>query len=222
MRRRLLAAPLFAAAALLLPHAHAASTALVVADPTGDATFAGLHGQKLPAGSQPGFDIVSATFDTMKAVSYKIVKRKKVKVLTPTGLSITLTMAGAPSTVPGSSYGVVANHTVCGQLRMQIYYGPDGAQTYGDLAACGANTDPTSTNPEQFAMTFSPKISGNKLIIAIPFKLLPKQFKVGTMLDSIVAYTSTAEFVLAGYQPTDFVPEAGIDIATASKPWKVA
>lgn len=222
MRRRLLVTPLFAAVALLIPNAHAASTALVVADPTGDANFSGVHGGVLPAGSQTGFDIVSATFDTTKAVSYKIVKKKKVKVLTPTGVVFTLTMAGAPSTAPGSSFGIVATHSLCGQLRMQIYYGPDGAQTYGDMASCGSNTDPTSTNPEQFAMTFSPKIDGNKMVLAIPFKLLPKQFKVGTLLDEIVAYTSTAEFVLAGYQPTDFVPEAGIDIATATKPWKVA
>lgn len=222
MRRRLLAVPILAAVALLVPHANAAPTSLVVADPTGDANFSGLHGGVLPAGSQPGFDIKSATFDTTKAVSYKIVKRKRVKVVTPTGLLITLDMAGAPSTAPGSSYGVVANHSVCGQMRMQIYYTPTTTETYGDLASCGANTDPTSTNAEQFAIEFSPKVAGNKMTIAIPFKLLPKQFKVGTLLDAITAYTSTAEFVVAGYQPTDFEPSAGIDIATAAAAWKVA
>lgn len=221
MRRRLLAVPILAAVALLVPHANAARTALVVADATGDANFSGLHGGALPAGSQPGFDITSVTFDTTKSVSYKIVKRKKVKVLTPTGLAITLNMAGAPSTTVGSSYGIVGNHSVCDGLRLQIFYGAEGVQTYGDLTACGTNADPAATNPEQHYIDFSPKVDGNKMVIQVPFKMLPKQFKVGTLIDGIVAYTSTADPVI-GYQPTDFEPSAGIDIATAAKPWKVA
>lgn len=221
MRRRLLVLPILAASALLLPSANAASTALVVTDPTGDANFNGLHGQSLPA-SQAGLDIVSMKLDTTKSVSYRIVKKKRVPVVTPTGVVLTLTMADSPMTVPGASYGLSATHSVCGAIRLQIYYGAQGAQTYGDLAACGANTDPTSTNAEQFVIQFTPKIEGKNLIIQVPFKLLPKQFKVGTLVDELVGYTSTAEPVLAGYQPTDFVPEAGVDIATAGKAWKVA
>jgi hypothetical protein len=221
MRRRLLVTPVLASLALLLPSAHAASTALVISDATGDANFSGLHGQSLPAGL-PGFDIASVTFDTTKAITYKIVKKKKVKVVTPTGLQITLTMTAAPSTVPGSSYGVTADHSLCGALRLQIYYSESGAQTYGDLASCGSNTDPTSTNPEQAVVAFTPKVDGNKLVITVPFKTLPKQVKVGTLIDNITAYTSTAEFVVAGYQPTDFEPSAGVDIATATTPWKIA
>ncbi|MDQ1713953.1 MAG: hypothetical protein QOE45_3403 [Frankiaceae bacterium] len=219
MKKALLAA--LAVCALAMPHANAASTAFVVNDATGDAYFKGVHNQSLPAGSQPGFDIVSATFDTTKVTTTTIVKKKKVTVVTPTGIVITLKMAGPPSTAPSSSYGITAQHSACGLLRMQIYYSATGAETYGDLEKCGVNDDPTSTNPEQFAMTFSPKVSGNNLIISISFKALPKQFKVGTLVDEITAYTSNAEFVLAGYQPTDFEPSAGIDIATAATAWKI-
>lgn len=222
MRRLLLAAPL-AFAALLVPHANAASTALVVADPTGDANFSGLHGQALPPqASAAGFDIKSATFDTTKTFTTKKVRGKKVTVATPTGIKITLAMAAAPSTAPGSSYGINAEHSACGAMRLQIYYSESGPQTYGDLQGCGANTDPTATNPEQFAIAFSPKVEGNNLVVQVSFKALPKQFKVGSSVLDITAYTSTAEFVVAGYQPTDFEPSAGIDIATSDKVWKVA
>lgn len=219
MRRRLIAVPL-AAFALVLPEAQAATTKMVVTDPKGDANFSGLHGQSVPVGSQENLDITAVTLDTTKAVSYKIVKRKRVKVETPTGIIVTITMATTPNTQPSASYGLTGVHSACGNLRMQIYYSPDGPETYGDLADCGS--DGTATNPDQFRINFSPKVVGNDLVLAIPFKALPKEFKVGTFLDDIIVYTSTAEFVLAGYQPTDFVADAGIDTATAEKAWKVA
>ncbi|HVF05477.1 MAG TPA: hypothetical protein VNA20_11615 [Frankiaceae bacterium] len=219
MRRRLVAVPL-AAFALVLPDAHAASVKLVVSDPKGDANFSGLHGQSIPVGSQEALDITAVTFDTTRTVSYKIVKRKRVKVETPTGIVVTITTAAPPSTTPTSSYGLSGTHSACGLLRMQIYYSPDGPTTYGDLADCGS--DGNATNPDQFSIDFSPKIQGNNLVLAIPFKSLPKQFKVGTFLDKITAYTSTAEFVAAGYQPADVNPDAGIDTVTAEKAWKVS
>jgi hypothetical protein len=222
MRRMLVAAPL-ALAALLAPHANAASTALVVPDATGDANFSGLHGQSLPAqASAASFDIKTVTFDTVKTYATKKVRGKKVTVATPTGIRIVLGMAAAPSTTPGSSYGINAEHSGCGAMRLQIYYSQNGPEQYGDLAGCGDNTDPTSTNPEQFRINFSPKIEGNNLVVQVPFKALPKQFKVGSAISDISAYTSTAEFVVAGYQPTDFEPSAGIDIATTDKIWKIA
>jgi hypothetical protein len=220
MRRALLLSAV-AATALLVPHASAASTALVVADPTGDANFSGVHGQSLPASEAP-LDIVSVTFDTTKTVTTSIVKKKKVTTVTPTGIKITLTLADVPATVPGASYGINATHSVCGQMRLQIYYSPDGATPYGDLADCGENTDPTATNASQFGIDFTPKVVGKSLVIEVPFKRLPKAFKVGTLVDEISAYTSTAEFVVAGYQPTDFEPSAGVDVATADRAWKVA
>lgn len=219
MRRRLVAVPL-AALALVLPDAHAASIKLVVPDPKGDANFSGLHGQSIPAGSQDGLDIVAVTFDTTRTVSYKIVKKKRVKIETPTGILVTITTATTPSTTATSSYGLSGVHSACGNLRMQIYYSPDGPQTYGDLGDCGA--DGPATNPDQFRIEFSPRVDGKNLVLAIPFKALPKQFKVGTFLDKITAYTSTAEFLVAGYQPTDFRPDAGIDTVVADKAWKVS
>lgn len=219
MHRRLGTLSLLAALAVLAPDAHAASTKLVVADPTGDANFSGLHGQSIPAGSQPGLDIVAVTFDTTKAPVTQIVKRKRKTVMVPTGIVVTLTMAETPSTTPTSSYGLAATHSACGDLRMQIYYSPDGAQTYGDLADCGS--DGPATNADQFRLTFSPKIVGKDLVLAIPFKALPKEFKVGSLLDGIIAYTSTAEFVYAGYQPADVEPELGFDVAKTDQVWKV-
>jgi hypothetical protein len=222
MRRLLAAAPL-ALVAMLAPHAGATSTALVVADPVGDANFNGVHGQSLPSqASVPGFDIKSVTFDTVKTYTTKKVRGKKVTVATPTAIKITLGMASAPSTTPGSSYGINAEHSGCGAMRLQIYYSESGPQTYGDLAGCGSNTDPTATNPEQAVIDFTPKVEGNNLVIQVPFKVLPKQFKVGSALSDISAYTSTAEFLVAGYQPTDFEPSAGVDIAATDKIWKIA
>lgn len=219
MRARLVATPILAAFALLLPSADAApSTAFVVPDPTGDANFSGLHEQRLP-GSQAAFDIASVTFDTTKTTTYVVKKKKKVPVVTPTGISITLGMASAPSTVPGSSYGVTGTHSVCENLRLQIYYTEAGPTTYGDLSQCG--TGGTATSDTQYSIEFTPRIDGNNLVLQIPFKALPKQFAVGTMVDEITAYTSTAEFVVAGYQPTDFVAAAGIDTVAAPAPWKI-
>lgn len=219
MRARLLATSTLAAFALLLPDAQAASTALVVADPKGDANFSGLHEQSLPAGSQAAFDIVSVTFDTTKVTTYKIVKKKRKPVVTPTGIVVTIETAEAPSAQPGASYGITGTHSVCDNLRLQIYYTEAGPTTYGDLAACGSSA--TATNNEQFPIEFTPRVDGKKLVIQIPFKALPKQFALGTMVDEITAYTSTAEFVLAGYQPTDFIAEAGIDTVSAPLPWKI-
>lgn len=223
MRARLVATPILAAFALLLPNANAASTALVVTDPAGDANFSGLHEQAGLPGSQAGFDITSVTFDTTKVTTYvyKNVKnkKKKVPVVTPTGVVITLTTSAPPSTSPGSSFGITGTHSICENLRLQIYYTESGPTTYGDLAACGSAG--TATNAEQFAIEFTPKVQGNNLILSIPFKALPKQFAVGTLIDEITAYTSLAEFVYAGYQPTDFVAAAGIDTAVAPAPWKV-
>jgi len=209
MRVRLAAvAALAAIAAAALPSS--AGVALVIDDPAGDANFSGLHGGTVPAGSQAGLDITKVTFDTT------------VKDGNPSAVKIDLTMSAAPSTLPTSSYGIIATHSVCGQLRLQIYYSESGPTTYGDLAACGANDDPTSTNAEQFAIDFEPKIEGNILRLQIPFKSLPKEFKVGSIVSEISAYTSTAEFVLAGYQPTDFEPSAGVDTVITDKSWKIS
>ena len=215
MRLRLAAAAaLTALVGLAVP---ASAAPLKVTDPTGDANFSGLHNGAIPAASIGGLDLVAVTFQT----TTKTTLVGKKKVVTHTHLKLTLTTAAAPSTAPTASYGIVAEHSLCGQLRLQIYYSPTGAETYGDLAGCGANTDPTATNPEQFRISFAPKISGKNLVIEIPFKSLPKQFKVGSRVSGITAYTSTAEFVVAGYQPTDFEPSAGIDIAATDKSWKV-
>lgn len=212
MRRSTLLASAAIAAGLALPSS-AAGTAVVVTDATGDANFSGLHGQSLPASHAP-LDITKVTFDTVKA--------KVAGKLVANAIKITISMAEPPSTTPTSSYGITGVHTVCGNLRLQIYYGESGPTTYGDLAACGTNTDPTATNPEQFAIDFSPKIEGKDLVLQIPLKTLPKEFKVGTSVTDITAYTSTAEFLVAGYQPTDFEPTAGVDTVTATVPWKIA
>ena len=213
MRRRLalgLAIMAIAAAAPSSSAAGPAKTALVIPDAEGDANFSGLHGGALPIPSQQNMDLTSVTFDTTK------------RGRTPVSLRIDLLLPTAPNTLPTASYGVIAEHSVCGQMRLQIYYSESGAETYGDLAACGSNTDPTSTNAEQHAIDFAPKVEGNTLRLEIPLKLMPKEFKFGSSLSGISAYTSTAEFVVAGYQPTDFEPSAGIDTATSDKTWKIA
>src|SRR3954451_14076856 len=108
MRRLLAAAPL-ALVALLALHAGAASTALVLADPVGDANFSGVHDRSLPAqASVASMDIKTGTFDTVKSYATKKVRGKKVTIATATGIKITLGMAAAPSTIPGSSYGINA------------------------------------------------------------------------------------------------------------------
>ena len=202
-------AALLALAAAAMPSS-AASSLLLISDPEGDANFSGLHGGALPIPSQANMDLASVTFDTVK------------KDGVATALKIDLLMVTEPNTLPTASYGVIATHSVCGQMRLQIYYSESGAQTYGDLAACGSNTDPTATNAEQHAVEFEPKVDGKILRLEIPLKLMPKEFKVGSSLSEISAYTSTAEFVVAGYQPTDFEPTAGIDTAATDVIWKIA
>lgn len=207
MRLRLAAgAALLALAGAAMPSS-AASTLLLIPDPAGDANFSGLHGGAAPIPNQAGFDITAVTFDTVK-------KNKVVSAV-----KIDITMAAPPSTQVTSSYGIIATHSVCGAMRLQIYYTPTGPETYGDLAECGAGG---TTSDSQFAITFSPKVDGNVLRFELPIKTLPKEFKVGSVLSDISAYTSNAEPLVAGYQPTDFEPTAGTDTAVAEKTWKVA
>jgi len=206
MRLRLAAgAALLGLAAAAMPSS-AASTLLLITDPQGDANFSGLHGGALPLPSQSNMDLASVTFDTVK------------KSRVATALKIDLVMVANPNTMATASYGVIATHSVCGQMRLQIYFDESGPLTYGDLSECGTK----GTSGTQFPIEFAPKVDGKVLRLEIPLKTLPKEFKVGSSLSEISAYTSTAEFVLAGYQPTDFEPSAGIDTAVTDVTWKVA
>ena len=206
MRLRLAAgAALLALAAAALPSS-AAPTLLLIADPEGDANFSGLHGGAAPIPNQANMDLVTVTFDTVKTGGVA------------TALKISLTLATDANTLPSASYGVIATHSVCGQMRLQTYYDPAGPVTYGDLAECGDG----GTSGTQYSVEFSPKVEGKVLHLEVPLKTMPKDFKVGSSLSEISAYTSTAEFVVAGYQPTDFEPTAGIDTAATDATWKIA
>lgn len=220
MRKRPLIAVGIAAAALVAPAAgaNAPNTALVVTDPAGDANFSGVHGGAVPIPSQGAQDLVTATLDTNKVAS-KIGRRT---IYTPTAVKFVLGFAENVSTAPGSSYGFVAMHSACGQMRIQVFYTPLGLDTYGDLADCG-EPDPT-TGDTQFAFStlFTPKVAGKTITIELPLKVMPKNFKAGTALSEILAYSTHAEPVF-GYQPADFsaTRSAVVDQATSTKAWKI-
>lgn len=222
MKLRLIA--LAATAALGLGTMPGAQAALPpqITDPAGDAK-----------GNQAAYDVVSVTFDTIKAVSYKTVKvgkkkkAKRVAVYTPTDFTITMTMAAPPDVKPGTSYQIMAAETPCGLLYAYTYFalstaGRRDAMQFGD---CG----PTTTTGDNFVLAagqFTATVVGNSIVWKAPLKNLPKEVKLTSAFAGLSAYTAPTEPVF-GYSGVDFADSreqaeaASFDFAASDKVYKL-
>ncbi|MBV9292820.1 MAG: hypothetical protein JO222_10265 [Frankiales bacterium] len=181
MRARLCALAAVSGLAVAAFPAHAATTKPKpqITDPTGDAN--GINGQSIvnglpsvgtgPAEFAPA-DITSVTFAstfTTKKVHGRVIK-------TPTGFTLTLALAAAP-TDPEVEYRVSAAAAGCTNVFFE--YGTDVA-THGSDVRCPASVAASK------AYTAGPaKVSGN----TITWTLSTKAFPVGTTFSSLNAQT---------------------------------
>lgn len=215
MQHRLAALAMAVTAVLAATPAHA-GLAPQITDPTGDVTV-----------KQPAYDIVSVTFDTTKNVTYKVVKKKRVKVVTPKDFTITMTLAGPVDIKPGTSYQIVVDETPCGDVLAYTYFSvldaPDttthNSMVFGD---CGPETAAGTGFPVESLKT---TISGNTIVWSVPMRGLPPGVKAGSTFSGLHAYTAPAEPVLA-YSTMDFAPEeaypaAAFDYATTDKSYRL-
>lgn len=188
-----------AALAAGMPNANAVAPQIV--DPVGDVK-----------GAQAAYDIVGVTFDTTKVVSYTTVKKKKVKTVTLKDFTVTMTLAGDASVLPGTSYQVISDETPCGRLYAYTYFsaldgGPGNSLQF---ANCGPET------PQGDSTLLEPTVTvkGKTITWSVPVKTLPAPIKAGSAFGSMFAYTAPTEPVV-GYSAVDFLIEGGPQAAEA-------
>jgi len=178
MRPRLIALAAAAAVGVAVLPAHAATPKPQITDPTGDAN--GFNdqgaGAPIPEQSSPaddsGADITSVTF--VSTFVTKKVKRRTVK--TPTGFTVTMALAAAPS--PETFYRIQATLPDCSDLFIE--YGTDVA-TGGTSMRCPAlpgSTQVDYTIPDAV-------VKGGNITWTVPISVFPK----GTTLTQLIAST---------------------------------
>jgi hypothetical protein len=178
MRHRLLALATAAAVGVAVLPAHAATPKPQITDPTGDANGFNDQGAGAPIPEQAtpaddsGADITSVTFASTFVT--KKVKRKTVKV--PTGFTVTMALAAAPT--PETFYRVVASVPGCDQLFIE--YGTDAAAG-GTAMRCPALPGATATD----YTIADAAVKGSSIIWSIPVSVM----RAGTTLSSLSAQT---------------------------------
>lgn len=193
--RTTLFAGLAAGAALFASTASAAPTA-VITDAKGDAK-----------GAQAAYDIVSVTMETTKVSKAKNAPLKDFVV--------TMELAAAPDTKPGTAYQIFGTNAACGAFFAYVYWsaldaGPSSSLQFGD---CGDGTDPTSDNFLVESATVTTQ--GTKLVFKASAKALPSQIKAGSAFTELVAYTAPTEPVV-GYSTYDVAVISGAPIEDAA------
>ena len=180
MRTRLIVAAAVAGIAVTaLPGLAATAPKPQITDQAGDANF--LNGQGIVTGAPSPTTPADASAADIKSVlfqsTFKIKKVHGKVVKTPTGFTITMTMASAPS-LPNVIYRVAASTPICDTLFFEYstaVSGTDGS------ARCAAAL-PAPSGP--VAVT-SVIVKGNSVIWTVPIKSLP----AGQTLSSLDAQT---------------------------------
>lgn len=179
MRARLLSAAAVAGLLVAAVPSHAAALKPQIVDQTGDAN--GLNGQGIvggaPAPATPadasGADIKSVLFQS----TFKVKKAHGKTVKVPTGFTVTMTLAAAPTT-PNVIYRVAASAPSCETLFFEYstaVTGSDGS------ARCPATV---ATNSTDVAVK-SVVVKGNSVIWTVPASSVP----VGQTLSGLDAQT---------------------------------
>lgn len=178
MRPRLLALAAAAAVGVAVLPAHAATPKPQITDATGDANGFNDQGVGAPVPEQSGpaddsgADITSVTF--VSTFVTKKVKRKTVK--TPTGFTVTMALAAAPT--PETFYRIQATIPECSDLFIE--YGTDAA-TAGTAMRCPALPGATAVDYTIPAAV----VKGSTITWTVPISVFPK----GTTFTQLNAQT---------------------------------
>lgn len=181
--RRLVAAPVLASLALLMPSASAAGPQIT--DPANDANFINSqgstgpyytipHNQPTPVGSQQYADVLSVQWKSIKTT--KVVRRKKVT--TVTGFQVITTLQGEPKPPSGTTivYRMLGTTANCPYFGVVWYTTPLSDPTTPQSAirdnCFGKSTARLTAIP-------APVISGKTLTWTVPIKAIPVDTKVG-------------------------------------------
>jgi hypothetical protein len=160
-----------------------------IVDPMGDANY--INGQGIlstnpnqsTAPADASFaDILSVTFATTKSTKTVVVikgkKRSTKTVSTPTGFTVTMTLAAAP-TVPEIFYRVSASTGSCATVFFEYSTAPNASPA--GSARCAA----ALPNPSGPIAVTSVAVVGNSIVWTVPLSA----FKVGTTFSSLDAQT---------------------------------
>jgi len=179
MRIRLATAVAAAGIAVTALPGHAATLKPQITDPVGDANA--VNGQGVATGAPEQSTPVDASGADIKSVlmqtTYKTTKAHGKRVKVPTGFTVTMTMAAAP-TMPNVIYRVAASAPSCQTLFFEYSTAVSGSD---GSARCAAELP---TNSGDVAVT-SVAVKGNSVIWTVPAKSVP----VGQTLSGLDAQT---------------------------------
>ena len=198
-----------AAAVALASGASAAPTpgprSLTFADPAGDAV------------ASTAYDITAVTATTTGVVTKTGKgKSKGNAVYTPKALVLSMTLAEAPSSTPGTLYEIDVETSACGTLMAYFTPGADGS---GALVGCGSEPDETGSTATTFDVL--PTVTGKTITWTLPFSMLPAEMKPGSSLSTFAAYATQADPAVGVVGPYLFTSELNFDNATSDAVYKV-
>jgi len=183
MRTRLLALALVGGLAVAAVPAHAAKAKPQITDPAGDANGVNdqglVTGSPIPSGQSGPADLSQADITAVQFATTFVTKKahgKTVKV--PTGLTVTMTLAAAP-TLPNIIYRVAASSTSCETLFFEFSTAPNDSEP--GSARCAA----ALPNPSGPVAVKSVAVKGNSITWTVPLTSIPKN----TVLSSLDAQT---------------------------------
>jgi hypothetical protein len=183
MRTRLLALALVGGLAVAAVPAHAAKAKPQITDPAGDANGVNdqgfITGSPLPSGQAGPADLSAADITAVQFATAFVTKKshgRTVKV--PTGLTVTMTLAAAP-TLPNLIYRVAATSTSCAALFFEFSTAPNDSEP--GSARCAA-APPTPSTP---VAVKSVTVKGNAITWTVPLTSIPKN----TVLSDLNAQT---------------------------------
>lgn len=183
----------------LAPTSSAASkpASLVVPDPAGDARAVGA-----------AYDITSIVLTTAG--------RTDGRTYTPKTFVVTLTLAEAPSTQAGSSYGVDVELDGCGYASFS--YTPGATLGEGSVfTECGSPADDTGSTATLYATP--PKVKGKVITWSISVKT--PGFEPGTIVSAINGFTTFNEPVFGILGPTTVDKALAFDLAETDKTYRI-
>ena len=179
--------------------------ALTFSDPAGDAA---------PSGA---YDITAVTATTSGVITKTGKgKSKGNAVYTPKALVLSMTLAEAPSTTPGTLYEVDMETSTCGYLYVYFTPGVDGS---GSLVECGSEPDETGSTATNIEV--EPVVTGKTITWTLPFSMLPKEIKPGTSVTDFQAYSTQVDPVTGVVGPYLVASDLNFDNATSDATYKV-
>lgn len=219
MRRLVRPAVVLAAAAVALIASGASAAApgpltLTYTDPAGDA---------IPTAA---YDITSVTATTTGKVTTSRVNGKgkgkgkakgdTITTYTPEALVLSMTLAAAPSSLPGTLYEIDAMTSKCG--RMYLYYTP-GVDGSGALVGCGS--EPSATGSTATSIPVEPTVKDKTITWTLPFDALPRELKPGTSITAFEAFSTQVDPVTGVVGPYLLSSDLNFDNALSNAKYTI-